>query len=159
MGRRPTYRLSLLCIPRTRMTNVSRKPYCVVNGTYIYQDVFSQARMHCALYSHPNSLVYQFCFLQRLLINLFNSQCSFTTKLKCGELLINNTIINVIRPHRSTALCGPAIATDGVAWSVCRSVPTVSPAKATEPIVMPSGMRTGVGQRNHCIRWGPDPHT
>ena len=49
------------------------------------------------------------------------------------------------------------IATDGVAWSVCGSIP----AKAADAIVMPFGIWTRVGPRNHVapIRWGLDPHT
>jgi len=52
------------------------------------------------------------------------------------------------------------IATDGVAWSVGLSVTTVSePCKAAEPIVMPLGMLTLVGPRNHVLDGRPDPHT
>jgi len=51
------------------------------------------------------------------------------------------------------------IATDGVAWSVgrsvclsvCRFVTTVSPAKAAESIVIPSGMMTWVALRKHVL--------
>ena len=37
---------------------------------------------------------------------------------------------------------------DGVAWSVGRSVTVVSPAKTAEPIDMPFGLWSWVGQRN-----------
>jgi len=33
----------------------------------------------------------------------------------------------------------------------------VSPAKIAETIKMPFGGLSGVGPRNHAIRWGPDP--
>ena len=36
---------------------------------------------------------------------------------------------------------------------------TASPAKVTEPIVMPFGMLTRVGLRNHVLDKRPDPHT
>ena len=52
----------------------------------------------------------------------------------------------------------PPIATDGVVWSVCLSVTTVSPAKADEPIVMPFGVCNPVGPRNHALDSGQDPH-
>jgi len=49
------------------------------------------------------------------------------------------------------------IVTDRVAWfdgrSVCRSVTLVIPAKTTQPIEMPFGLRTRVGPRIICIRW------
>jgi len=38
------------------------------------------------------------------------------------------------------------IATDGVAWSVGRSVTIVSPAKTAEPIEMPFGNMDSAGQ-------------
>ena len=38
------------------------------------------------------------------------------------------------------------IVTDGVAWSLCRSVTIVRPAKMTQTIAMPFGLRTKVGQ-------------
>jgi len=41
-------------------------------------------------------------------------------------------------------------------WSVCRSVTTVSFAKRAEPIVMPFGMLTRVGPRNHVLNWGTE---
>jgi len=41
------------------------------------------------------------------------------------------------------------IDTDRVAWSVCRSVTLVSPAKTTQPIEMPFGLWTRMGPRNH----------
>jgi len=37
-----------------------------------------------------------------------------------------------------------------------RSVTVVSPAKTAEPIEMPFGFRTWVGQRNHVIDGRPD---
>ena len=46
-----------------------------------------------------------------------------------------------------------SIATDGVAWSVCVLVTTVSLAKTDEPIVMPFREQTRVGPQE-CIRWG-----
>ena len=49
-----------------------------------------------------------------------------------------------------------SIVPDRVAWSVCRSVTLVSPAKTAEMIEMPYGLRTLVGPGNH----GSDPpHT
>ena len=51
------------------------------------------------------------------------------------------------------------IVTDRVAWSVgqlvCLSVTLVSPAKTTEPIEMPFGLRTRVGPGNHVLDGGP----
>jgi len=44
------------------------------------------------------------------------------------------------------------IFTDGVAWSVCRSVTILSHAKTTEPIEMPFGVWTRIGARNHGSR-------
>ena len=52
-----------------------------------------------------------------------------------------------------------------IAWSVCLSVclcicllhTTMSPTETAEPIQMPFGLWTRVGQRNHLLRWGPDP--
>jgi len=44
-----------------------------------------------------------------------------------------------------------------VCLSVCLSVTLVSPAKVAEPIEMPFGLRTWVGQRNHVLDWGSDP--
>jgi len=41
---------------------------------------------------------------------------------------------------------------------VCRSVTLVSPAKMTEPIQMPFGLRTPLGPGNHVLDRGPDPH-
>jgi len=36
-------------------------------------------------------------------------------------------------------------------WSNCRSVTVVSPAKTTQPIEMPFGLRTRVGPKNHKL--------
>jgi len=49
------------------------------------------------------------------------------------------------------------IVTDGVSWSVCQSVPLVSPAKMAEPIEMPFGLMIRVGPGNHVLDGGPDP--
>ena len=49
------------------------------------------------------------------------------------------------------------IVTDRVAWSVCRSVTLVSPAKMAALIELPFGLRTWVGPRNHVLDGGPDP--
>jgi len=38
------------------------------------------------------------------------------------------------------------IITDGIVWSVCRSVTIVSPAKMAEPIEIPFGLWTWVAQ-------------
>ena len=46
---------------------------------------------------------------------------------------------------------------DRVAWSVCRSVTLVSPAKTAKPIEMQFGLRTRVGPGNHVLAGGPDP--
>jgi len=43
------------------------------------------------------------------------------------------------------------IDTDRVAWSVCRSVTLMSPAKTAEPIEMPFGLRTRVDPWNHVL--------
>jgi len=58
-----------------------------------------------------------------------------------------------------------SVVTDRVAWSVglsvclsvCLSVTLVSPAKTSEPIEMPFGLRTWVGPGNHILDGGPDP--
>jgi len=50
-----------------------------------------------------------------------------------------------------------SIVRDRVAWSVCRSVTLVSPAKMAEPIEMPFGLRTWVGPRDHVLDGGLDP--
>jgi len=47
--------------------------------------------------------------------------------------------------------------TNRVAWSVGLSVTLVSPAKTTELIEMPFGLRTRVGPVNHVLGGGPDP--
>jgi len=44
-----------------------------------------------------------------------------------------------------------SIVTDRVAWSVCRSVILVSPAKTVELMEMPFGLRTQVGTGNHMF--------
>jgi len=53
------------------------------------------------------------------------------------------------------------IVTDGVAWSVCRSVglcaAIVSDAKAAEAIEMSVVFWTRVGPRNHVLDADPDP--
>jgi len=47
------------------------------------------------------------------------------------------------------------VATHGVAWSVylsvCLLITFVSPAKTADPIEMPFGVVTRVGQRNHIL--------
>jgi len=43
------------------------------------------------------------------------------------------------------------IATDGVEWSVCLSVTTMSAAKTAEPIEIPFGIITRLGPRNHVL--------
>jgi len=48
-----------------------------------------------------------------------------------------------------------SIVRDRVAWSVCRSVELMGPAKTAEPIEMPFGLRTWVGPRNHVLDGGP----
>ena len=48
------------------------------------------------------------------------------------------------------------IVTDGVVWSVSRSVILVSAAKMAAPIEMPFGLRTWVSQRNYVLDGGPD---
>ena len=44
-----------------------------------------------------------------------------------------------------------------LAWSVCLSVTTVSPAKLAKLIVMPFGKLTQVDPRNHTLDGSPDP--
>ena len=46
-----------------------------------------------------------------------------------------------------------------VCLSVCISVATVNAAKAAEPIVMPFGMFTRMGPRNHVLDGSPDTNT
>ena len=67
---------------------------------------------------------------------------------------------NVFRPHRRTTYVDAAyifLQTEycglTVSLSVCRSlsVTVVSPAKTDEPIEMPFGLWTQVGQRNHVL--------
>jgi len=41
-----------------------------------------------------------------------------------------------------------------VAWSVCLTVTVVSRAETAEPIEPPFGLRTRVGPRTQCIRYG-----
>ena len=45
------------------------------------------------------------------------------------------------------------VATDRVAWSVCRSVMIASPKKTAEPIEMPFGKDSG-GSRKHVLDGG-----
>ena len=51
------------------------------------------------------------------------------------------------------------VVTDRVAWSAGRSVglsvTIVSPTKTAEPIEVPFGVWTRLGQKEPCIRWGP----
>ena len=49
------------------------------------------------------------------------------------------------------------ILTDGVAWSVGRSVTLVSPAKTAAPIELPFGLRTWVGPGNHVLDGAQSP--
>jgi len=49
------------------------------------------------------------------------------------------------------------IATNGVAWSVCRSVIVMSPAKTAEPIEMLFVLKTRVRPRNLVLNGSPDP--
>jgi len=49
-------------------------------------------------------------------------------------------LLDITRPQ--------SIVTDRVVWSVSRSLTLVSPAKTAEPIEMPFGSRTRVGQGN-----------
>jgi len=49
------------------------------------------------------------------------------------------------------------VVTDGVAWSVGRSVMIVSPAKMAEPIEMPFGVWTQVDPRNHLSNGSRSP--
>jgi len=44
-----------------------------------------------------------------------------------------------------------------ICLSVCLSVTLVSPAKTTESIEMPFGLRTRIGPGNHVLDGGPDP--
>jgi len=50
------------------------------------------------------------------------------------------------------------IVTDGVAWSLCRPVTFVSPAKTAEAIQIPLGLWTQVGPRNHVLDGVQTPH-
>jgi len=51
------------------------------------------------------------------------------------------------------------IVTDGVVWSVCRSVTIMSPAKTAEPIDMSFGLWTRVGTRNSVLDGVPNTST
>jgi len=53
---------------------------------------------------------------------------------------------NIIWPHRSTMYTRPVV-TDGVAWSVCRSVTIVSHVKAAELTEMSFGCGLGWAQQ------------
>ena len=57
--------------------------------------------------------------------------------------------------------CGLLLPTEqhglSVSLSVTLSVTLVSPAKTAAPIMMPFGLRTQVGPRNHVLDWGTDP--
>jgi len=55
------------------------------------------------------------------------------------------------------ARCGLLLQTEQRGLSVCLLVTIVSPAKAAEPIVMPFGMLTRVGQKNPVLDEGSDP--
>ena len=57
----------------------------------------------------------------------------------------------IFRPHCSNIQMWPD-ATDRVAWSICLSVSTVSPAKTAEPVEMPFGLLTRVVSKNR-VRW------
>jgi len=61
----------------------------------------------------------------------------------------------------TSAGCGLLLQTEYsvVCLSVCLSVTTVSPAKATEPTVMPFGTLTRVRLKEPCIRWGTSRQT
>ena len=46
------------------------------------------------------------------------------------------------------------IVTDQLAWSVCRSVTVVIPAKMAEPIEMPFGLWSRMGPMKHVLHGG-----
>jgi len=50
-----------------------------------------------------------------------------------------------------------SIVRDRVAWSVCRSVTIVSPAKTAEPIEMAFELRTWLGPTDHVLDESSDP--
>ena len=54
-------------------------------------------------------------------------------------------MIVVVKPHHSTTQMQPTV-TDTLAWSVCRSVTIVSPAKTAEAVAMPFGLWTRLWQ-------------
>ena len=58
---------------------------------------------------------------------------------------------SAFRPHLSTYAVYCYLPSSVVCRSVCRSVTLVSPAKIAEPIEMPFGLRTWVGQGNHVL--------
>jgi len=68
-----------------------------------------------------------------------------------GSPLSQGLIGVVIGPHLPTAYCYRPSSV------VCQSVTLVSPAKSVEPIEMPFGLRTQVGQRNHVLDGSLDP--
>jgi len=53
--------------------------------------------------------------------------------------------------------CGLLLPTEYRGLSVCLCVTLVYPAKMTEPIEMPFGLRTWMGPGNHVLDGGPDP--
>jgi len=65
----------------------------------------------------------------------------------------------IVRPHhsRSTTYVDAAYGYRP-SCAVCLSVTLVCPAKTAEPIEMPFGLKTRMGQRNHVLDGGPDPH-
>ena len=68
------------------------------------------------------------------------------------SLLSQNFLI--IRPHRSATYVDAAYCyrpSSVVCLSVCRSVTVVNPAKTSEPIEMPFGIWTRMGQRKHVF--------
>ena len=68
-----------------------------------------------------------------------------------AELLLGRGRIAILRR------CGLLLQTEQRGLSVCLLVTIVSPAKAAEPIVMPFGMLTRVGQKNPVLDEGSDP--
>jgi len=60
--------------------------------------------------------------------------------------------------RRIVSVSGQENKEDRVAWSVGLSVTVVSPAKTSEPIELPFGLKTRVGPRNHVLDGVQVPH-
>jgi len=74
--------------------------------------------------------------------------------IPCGDMRqsFTDTLVTIIRPHRMEMR---SIVIRFIAWSVCRSVAAVRPAKTAEAIEMPFAWIVDSGViREACVRWG-----